>query len=167
VYECLYSLEFNKHSLIYFLVLLVSSSTYGSQTCNVHNLVFGPLLECGMKWWQDYDLAVEIESKVTDKLSDVIETLLTYFSVDIDAEINSFLDGNINATTNNSFAKIVESALTIEPYPLFVAADLVLSLGFSAPILNEIGINGDLGTREGLLKMIGEYIDFGCSETYV
>lgn len=131
--------------------------------CNLYSIGLSAAYQCGINWWQAEDLGKVVSVKY--KLSDIVkESLRAMLNETTYASIDASLIGNIMADSTDPLAKIVESAVTVEPYLTFAIADMLEGYDITEAELQKFNLPADLATKSNLVKMFTDYFDFSCTE---
>ena len=134
-----------------------------NEQCSLYNLAVEGAYPCALEWWQKEDLGKVIT--VRTKMSKVVEEALSFQNLFKDA--NSSLYGKIKAESDDPLAKIIESALTVEPYIVYIVADLMEGYDITAEDLQKFGLSADIASKSKHKEMITDYFNYSCSRYLV
>lgn len=141
-------------------MLLLVAGSRASEKCNIYNFGVNGGYTCALQWWNREDLGQTVD--VQFKVSDIVEEALTSFQIDYQNVSLSIMDG-IGAESVDPIAKIIESALAVEPYITYAVADLLNGYGITAAELQRFSLPPALADRVNQVKMFTEYFDFSCT----
>lgn len=132
-------------------------SAEGTVQCNGHNFVMQGVYSCGLNWWQSKDLSqYTADSNMT--ATDIVEDVLQYFGMNL-SDVNAAL---YNLPLTTSLDKLVETVALVEPYTVYMAADVFQGFNLTAADLQKLGLPSSWTNRQKLIDLYQYYYSKNC-----
>lgn len=132
-------------------------SVEGTRKCNLYNFSVTGVLPCGIEWWQSKDLAESTDGRAKS----IVENALKSFGLNID-DLNTELNKTLTSNSDDPLGKLVESAALLEPYSLYMAADLIKGFGMTAAELEKLKLPTTWTNQQQLIDLYQTYFDKSC-----